>query len=740
MKLLLKLLLSLSILIAGIYAATPLWLSYIFARQLPSGWQLEKLDTAYPGFSGININVLRVKGELQAAGVALTVADIRFSYHGLKSEIGSVSLDVFMKAAKDSGNDAVTLDDLSLPITKLTGKLPELSIGKLQVALHRAINIKLGDSVAAQPLVLDFQAFKLLPRADNTFQLTTGVSIEGSPDVTGQLDVDVSKNSLTAKIRFPAAAGSPPWLVVSLEQRGQTRKTTTQIRAFFDAEPANRQWLDALLARSTGGLLTHVSGKLAVQADFAGKELQGIERLSLAAGQLHAGLDDSTLILDAELLASREGEEITVTLTKPAEIRYQEKEVKINAGSITAEIASRNGRLLSTGGGTFMDVQSASLATSATKVEVAWDELDLLKLAGKLSTKTQGFATEIDGETMAGFDFDVAFTLFSNADVNGSGTLKLDAGPDLPIEFAGNTQAERWGITLPVTTIKLAQLGSLLRVAQIGLPASVKLTDGTIDLQGDAVVADEISARMTISGYAIGASMLESSIRKASFTFNTIYGSTDHENTVSADGTLSIEAATLAGGVDVANIRADLYFENADTFGLNNLSAEVFNGQLKLASLHFSENRLEETTVEGVDIDLGRLLAFVDIEGLEGAGKLNISLPAGSDQKGLYIKNGAFNSTGPGRLSYTKEGVVASNIGLQALENFHYQDFSGTITYQADGAYQITIRLEGNNPDLYGGKAIVFNLNINGTLPELFEALFITGSFEESILKQIREH
>ena len=55
-----------------------------------------------------------------------------------------------------------------------------------------------------------------------------------------------------------------------------------------------------------------------------------------------------------------------------------------------------------------------------------------------------------------------------------------------------------------------------------------------------------------------------------------------------------------------------------------------------------------------------------------------------------------------------------------------------------DGAYKITIRLEGKNPDLYGGHPIVFNLNIGGSLPELFEAMFITGSFEESILKQIK--
>jgi hypothetical protein len=302
----------------------------------------------------------------------------------------------------------------------------------------------------------------------------------------------------------------------------------------------------------------------------------------------------------------------------------------------------------------------------------------------------------------------------------------------MPLDFAGNTQAGQWNITLPPATIKLTQLGSLLRVAHFELPASIKLTDGHIGLQGNVVVDDTMTAKMTITGYEMGASMLESSARKASITLNTSYG-----NTISADGPVSIEAVELAGGIDVKNISAELKLENMETFGLKNLSAEVFDGQLTLGNLRYSQNRIEDTTLELTHINLGRLLKFADIDGLEGAGFLDISLPAGSDQTGVYIKNGIFNSTAPGRLAYTKEGVAGSNIGLQALENFQYQDFSGTVDYQSDGTYQIAIRLEGTNPDLYGGHPIVFNLNISGSLPELFEALFITGDFEESILKQI---
>ena len=939
MKSLLKLLLILCVLIAGIYAATPLWLPYIIARQLPPGWQLEQLEAGYPGIHAINIKTLRVKGELRTTGMALAVADIRFSYQGLKTAIGSVSLDVFMRATEDSAV-TLTLDDLSLPVAKLTGKLPGLSISQLRVVVHQAGNFESGNVDATAPLVLDFHEIKLIPRADNSFHLDTDVTIEGegSSEINAQVDVDVSTNSIKARLRIPAATSSPPWLTVSLEQQDHVLETTTQIYAAFDAEAADLEWLDSLLVRSSGGMLTHMRGKLELLADFAGKERQVIEHLSLAAGQLQTGSGGETLILDADLLVSRAGEKITATLSKPAEIRYQDEagrmndllaglvpglqrssrpvatalaefdagsrfiiqtgadpsmefsgtmklgiasaeeiislhatdlqietgdfsslesstatglvtlnwvtsapftytsdglyleadklsfsstgdlhiagqnvvfrqtdnfdmqvenlQIKRQAGenrvelnseryamqgrldvdlsmsvpgvpvnfyfdgpvtavharvrlsgdershpvtimsdelSATANLTSRDGSLVSTGSSTFTGAHISPPDVSAATIDVSWHELDLLKLTGKLGTKTQGFTAEADGETWKDLDFNIKYTLLGNAGIKGSGTLQLAAGPDLPIKFSGNTQAARWHITLPATTIKLAQLGSLLRVAHVELPASVKLTGGYIDIQGAVAVAGEITANMTISGHEMGGSMQASSIRNASFSFSTRY-----DNTLSASGPLLIETLTLAGGVDVTNIRADLNIDNTDTFGLKNLYAEVFDGQLNLGSLQFSENRIADTSLELTHISLGRLLAVADIDGLDGSGILDIMLPAGSDETGIYIKNGTFSSTGPGRLAYTREGLAGSNIGMQALENFQYQELSGTVNYQPDGAYRIALHLEGNNPDLYGGHPIVFNLNINGFLPDAFEALFVTGSFEESILNQIR--
>ncbi len=182
-----------------------------------------------------------------------------------------------------------------------------------------------------------------------------------------------------------------------------------------------------------------------------------------------------------------------------------------------------------------------------------WQELDLISLTGKLDIRTQGFVIEIDNETWTGFDFDINSTLLSQADITGAGTLMFAQGPELPFEFGGNTEAERWSIKLLPATVKLAKIRKLLSVAHFKLPDSMKLTDGYIELQGDVLVDEEITAKLLISGHEMRASMHESSARAASFTFNSAYN-----RALQASGPLAIEAVSLAGGVDLTRIRSEL--------------------------------------------------------------------------------------------------------------------------------------------------------------------------------------
>jgi hypothetical protein len=835
MKLLLKLILILCFVLLGTYAAAPLWLPYILAGQLPPGWKLEEMQSGYPGVGGIDVDQIRIEGEHGAADIKLRASGIRLQYRGLKTAIGSVNVDVQVNDFEEKSAGSFTLDELSLPVAALSGKFPPLSIGKMDVVLHRVTGLH---DEAYRPVRLGLEDIVLTPRPGQAYKLTSRVTIARAQHLNGQFDAEISPDQVDAMIRFTSDANDTAWLTLEIEQAGLQGKTTSHLRASLDSSASKREWLDSLLASGSKQVFTQLGGNLQLEASFAGQGLQSIETVALVSDKLRLVTQSGTLDLSANLVAKREGKNIAIELPGPASIQYlgnidriddtlnriipgleltHGADTKIlselgagsrfsfrpgsepsigfdgdlrlklasefedltlhssgiqigvnnllNPGSITTdglilfawelkaplaysyddlrfeadelsiagELTTRDGKLVSKGGGTLRQARVTTHDVFAEEIDLAWRELDLINLTGQLETRTNGFSAEFDQKTWAGFDFDVNYELPGNNDVIGEGAVKFTTGQNFPIEFDGNTGTQRWNIELLPVDIQLANLAKLLSSVHYQLPESIKLTDGYIQLKGDVMVDDEITARLRVSGHEVTASMLKSSARQTRFTFDSGYDAAPW-----ASGPVNIDAITLAGGIEASNFSSEFELERAGPFTLRNVSAELFDGDLKLGRVHFSGDQIEDTTIELNHINLGLLLKFANIDGLAGSGFLDISLPVGSDLNGFHVQDGSFSSNGPGRLAYTKEGIAGSNIGLQALENFQYKELSGTLNYESDGNYRISIRLEGKNPDLYDGHPVVFNLNVSGLLPEFFEAMFMTGSFEESILKQIK--
>jgi hypothetical protein len=838
MKFTFRLLLLLLLVSAGIYATTPWWAPFVLVKLLPPGWQLEVLETGYPGLAGIDVHSLHVKGGIQAADMAIAARDLRFEYEGLKTDADSIEIDIHLRSAEKNVEDHLKLEDLSLPVTKLTGELPQLSVHQLQAVIHFTAEPGAGQSGSPPPLELDFGSIRLVPRTDNSFHLITDVRFEAFPRATGRIEVETGPDSVKADIRFTDDTGSSEWLDIQLEQNDQSANPTTRVRAVFNASSAEGDWLDPLLKRSSGGLLNHVDGRLEVRADFAGQDLQHIQQLSIATRDLQVITNDGEMNLKGEFLASPEGENIVVELPQGVEIHYRDMagwfdgqlttampglkrtphsetrifteiapngrlvvntdkrtsfrynggvsislsssvqtmnlkadklqvdiddfpnpesvsvnglvnlnweerasfsytsgDLELEAGYLNAaaELISGNGKLISAGSATLKDARIVPLELSAATLDLTWQELDPLKLTGRLTTQTQGFSARFDDETLTGFDIGINYDLSDDKMIKGAGSLNFDAGHQQPFVFTGNQQSERWEITVPRTAIKTEKLPALLKVAHFELPETIQLFDGYLELRGDVLVDDEITARFTFDGFDMGASMLENTARNVRFSFDTAI-----DETVSVNGHVSVEFIDFEAGIQMTGFKTGLEIENIESVSLQDLLAQLFDGQLSIENLEFSNNSLKNTTAVLDHINLGRLLEFMDVAGLEGTGFLDIVLPVSNDQGGIAINNGTFRSTRAGRLAYTREGLAGSNIGMRALEDFQYHDLSGTINYQPDGAYLIAVHLEGHNPGLYDGHPIVFNLNISGSLPELFEALFITGDFEEAILNEIR--
>jgi hypothetical protein len=127
------------------------------------------------------------------------------------------------------------------------------------------------------------------------------------------------------------------------------------------------------------------------------------------------------------------------------------------------------------------------------------------------------------------------------------------------------------------------------------------------------------------------------------------------------------------------------------------------------------------------DLDLGRLLAIADVDGLDGTGTLAGRLPLRLGFATIAVENGALSTTGPGTLRYRPisgppvldAGQAGTALLLDALKNFQYDELAAAVNGVAGGETMVRLRLEGRNPDLYDGYPVALNVNLSGALDTL---------------------
>lgn len=133
------------------------------------------------------------------------------------------------------------------------------------------------------------------------------------------------------------------------------------------------------------------------------------------------------------------------------------------------------------------------------------------------------------------------------------------------------------------------------------------------------------------------------------------------------------------------------------------------------------------------DVDLQKLLALADIDGLSAEGKLAGSIPVLVQDGAVIIRDGKLVAQAPGAIRYAPEDEPGVGTGAQAaasasesmdlvldlLHNFQYTGLAFGLERDADGDMRITVGLDGSNPDVYDGYPIDFNLTLTGNIDQL---------------------
>lgn len=214
----------------------------------------------------------------------------------------------------------------------------------------------------------------------------------------------------------------------------------------------------------------------------------------------------------------------------------------------------------------------------------------------------------------------------------------------------------------------------------------------------------------------------------------------------SSDG---VRLASINPGLPFTDIlvRADALRQGGKAFVINlqQLEAMTLGGKISadktVLDFNRDENRLT-LNVQGLDI--AELIKLEQKKGLVGTGKLNGKLPIILSKDGLQMSAGKLSAQPPyGVIQYSGDERVTElaksnpnvELLLKALSDFHYDLLKAELDYAPDGQLLAKVRLQGNNPELEGGRPVHLNINLEENILTLLRSL----QFADEISRKIGE-
>lgn len=389
------------------------------------------------------------------------------------------------------------------------------------------------------------------------------------------------------------------------------------------------------------------------------------------------------------------------------------------------------------GRATFAGLKMPGTGVSMQRLDLRFAELQWPAGDATIEATTTGLQWTVDGARRSGADLDIKGRLAGAEALAGTGELLLGALYSLPFHLEARLADATARMRFDNAALPAGAVPALARPLAVPLPKVLAFRDGEIRLDGDATLLStaagpSVGGRIEARGDALVLALGETRVEGLDLA-----AVLDLEDVLRGRGNLGIETVRVAAGLDVSGVVTRFELAGMDRFDILDLGAGVLGGRLEADALSVADGRFGDAVIRWSGLDLGLLLAFLDVGGLDGTGRIDARFPLVAAEGGLEVRDGSYRATGPGRIRY-RAGAPAANIGLQALENFQFDTLSGTVNYASDGSFTVTTDLLGRNPDLYGGHPIRFRLNIGGTLPALYRSMFITGSFEQAIIEQLR--
>ena len=171
------------------------------------------------------------------------------------------------------------------------------------------------------------------------------------------------------------------------------------------------------------------------------------------------------------------------------------------------------------------------------------------------------------------------------------------------------------------------------------------------------------------------------------------------------------------------------------------ISTSIFDGHLKSAQLAYVKGRPTKFEVTAESLDLSSLLRLAG-NSVQGTGRLSARVPVEINDGAIAIMDGSVTGVQGGELRYEASEQTKSSaadnpnlaLALNALEEFHYETLDSKVQYDRDGNLTAAVSLGGTNPNLFAGRQINFNINIEENIPSLLHSIRLSQNPEQEFL------
>ena len=472
-------------------------------------------------------------------------------------------------------------------------------------------------------------------------------------------------------------------------------------------------------------------------------------QLNLSSPRLDVLFDGSELAFKQYKLNTTI-QDLTVNLNKLDQAKWQ-----VNSQLLSESLTGYYAKETKIDSKVNLDIELAKSDTWLSNVTLLLSELQItdpsFALNGLLSVDLQDVSADLNnGKILVAFDtndnrltdldFDslnIKTELFlQNKSIEGEGNILINEQNLTPFTMAFNKETSNFSIDLKENLLANQIFNHFLAIIGKRNKMPLQILEGETTHSGDLVLSENLLVASQISIKDMLFKFGENEIQGLNMTqkLTSISPLQFHSDVV-------VDSINFSSGLTIDNLSAKINASSSENVVIENVKGELLQGQIAAKNLSFDSEGLQKSVIQLNEISLTELVFFMDIEGLYAEGKINISLPLSTKSGSPVIKNGVFNSIEKGIIKYSTGEIdpqTDENIALQALRNFHYNSLDGTVSYNKVGKYHIKLHFLGSNPELYDGYPIDFVLHLRGELTGVFRSLFLTGSFDDAVMQQVK--